>query len=52
MSKIYEDYGLAESAYDMVQNATVKEVKGGCVILTHDGHQLLSDATLEDRQIF
>ena len=49
LGKIYSDLGQAESAYDMVQNATMKEVEDGYIIESHDGRRLLNDDTLDDK---
>ena len=49
LSKDYSDYSKAESAYDMIQEATLKDVFGGYMICAVNGQRLLSDAALADK---
>ena len=48
LSKIYDDFAPAESAYQMIQNAAMKEVRDGYAIAT-DKSRVLGAFSLEDK---
>ena len=48
MSKIHSDFAPAESAYDMLQNVTMKEVRDGYVNVMATS-QVVGDNSLEDK---
>ena len=48
MGKIYSDFAPAESAYEMMQNVTMKEVRDGYVIVTADT-RVVGDDSLEEK---
>ena len=49
LSKIYSDLGKAESAYEMLQDASMKEVEEGHVIVSTRTLRALGDSALEDK---
>ena len=48
MSKIYSDFAPAESAYEMMQNITMKEIRDGYVIVNAES-RVIGDDPLEDK---
>ena len=48
MSKIYADFAPAESAYEMLQDVTMKEVRDGYAVVTA-ATRVVGDHTLEDK---
>ena len=49
LSKIYADFGPAESAYEMLKDVTMKEVRAGYVILSTQTLKVLGDDALDDK---
>ena len=49
LSKIYEDFGKAENAYEMLRDASMKEVKGGYVIVSTRTFKVLGEDALEEK---
>ena len=48
MGKIYEDFAPAESAWEMMQNLTMKEIRNGYVLVNSDS-RVLGDDMLEEK---
>ena len=49
LSKIYDDFEPAESAWEMLKDVTMKEVKGGYVVLSNQSLKILGDHALDDK---
>ena len=49
LSKIYDDYAPAESAFEMLKDVTMKEVKGGYVVMSNQTLKVLGDFALDDK---
>ena len=49
LSKIYDDFEPAESAWEMLKDVTMKEVKGGYVVLSNQSLKILGDYALDDK---
>ena len=49
LSKIYDDFAPAESAFEMLKDVTMKQVKGGYVVLSNQTLKILGDYTLDDK---
>ena len=49
LSKIYDDFEPAESAFEMLKDVTMKEVKGGYVVLSNQTLKILGDYALDDK---
>ena len=49
LSKIYDDFAPAESAFEMLKDVTMKEVKGGYVVLSNQTLKVLGDFALDDK---
>ena len=49
LSKIYDDFEPAESAWEMLKDVTMKEVKGGFVVLSNQSLKVLGDYALDDK---
>ena len=49
LNKIYSDLGRAESAYEMLQDASMKEVEDGYVIVSTRTLKVLGDDALDDK---
>ena len=49
LSKIYDDFEPAESAFEMLKDVTMKEVKGGYVVLSNQSLKILGDYALDDK---
>ena len=48
MGKIYADFAPAESAWEMMQDLTMKEVRNGYVLVNKES-RVVGDDTLEDK---
>ena len=48
MGKIYEDFAPAESAWEMMQNLTMKEIRNGYVLVNSES-RVLGDDILEEK---
>ena len=49
LSKIYDDFEPAESAFEMLKDVTMKEVQGGYVVLSNQTLKILGDYALDDK---
>ena len=49
LSKIYDDFAPAESAHEMLEGVTMKEVKEGYVLMDTQTLKVLGDITLDDK---
>ena len=49
LSKIYDDFGPAESAHEMLKGVSMKEVKDGYIIVSTQTLKVLGDDALEDK---
>ena len=49
LSKIYDDFAPAESAFEMLKDVTMKQVKGGYVVLSNQTLKILGDYALDDK---
>ena len=49
LSKIYDDFEPAESAWEMLKDVTMKEVKGGYVVLSNQSLKILGEYALDDK---
>ena len=48
MSKIYTDFAPAESAYEMMQNLTMKQIRDGYVLVNTES-RVIGDDILEEK---
>ena len=49
LSKIYDDFEPAESAHEMLKDVTMKEVKGGYIVMDTQTLKVLGDYALDDK---
>ena len=49
LSKIYDDFAPAESAFEMLKDVTMKQVKDGYVVLPNQTLKILGDFALDDK---
>ena len=49
LSKIYDDFEPAESAFEMLKDVTMKEVQGGYVVMSNQTLKILGDYALDDK---
>ena len=49
LSKTYDDFEPAESAYEIMRDVTMKEVHGGYVVMSTQTLKILGDYALDDK---